>query len=316
MASPRVRPLVAALTLGAAAVRPSSGQTATLATAPQVTGYLQPRFESVGDSALFLLRRVRVAVQGNVTPWASYRAQVELRNLGTNGTPATVTGTDLYVALRGGAWSGLVGQFKVPFALEALLGSSTLELADRSIIVGDFAPNRDIGASAEWHPHRLVSLRLGVFNGEGPNHASNPDRRLLAVGRAVLTAAAGVELGGALAAYRDSTWVDVDAYLHRGAWTLRSEYLHRQVFAPRDRREGWYALGAYRLSHHPVQIVGRVEQVDSSAAGGDRLTGYTAGAQYLFRGDDLKLQASYGVFVEQGPAVSNNRFVLQMQVRW
>jgi len=46
---------------------------------------------------------VRLAAQGDVTPWASYRAQVELRNLGTNGTLATVTATDLYVALKGGA---------------------------------------------------------------------------------------------------------------------------------------------------------------------------------------------------------------------
>ncbi len=312
----RLAPFVAVLTLGATG-RAAAGQTAgPISTTPKVTGYLQPRFESVGDSALFFLRRVRLAAQGDVTPWASYRAQVELRNLGTNGTVATVTGTDLYVALKGGAWSGLVGQYKVPFALEALLGSSTLELADRSIIVGDLAPNRDIGASVEWHPHRVLGLRIGAFNGEGPNHAANPDRKLLAVGRVVLTPAAGIELGGAAAAYRDSTWLDADVYLRRGAWTLRSEYLRRKAFAPRARREGWYLLGAYRLPRQPVQLVGRVEQVDSSAAPGDRVTGYTGGAQYLFRGDDLKLQASYGSFVEQGPAVSNNRFVVQMQVRW
>lgn len=312
----RLDPFVVVLTLGAAA-QPAAAQTPSpISTLPKVTGYLQPRFESVGDSALFFLRRVRVAVQGDVTPWVSYRAQVELRSLGTNGAPATVTGTDLYLALKGGAWSGLVGQYKVPFSLEALLGSSTLELPDRSIIVGDLAPNRDIGASAEWHPHRVLALRLGAFNGEGPNHAANADRRLLAVGRVVLTPTAGVELGSAAAAYRDSTWLDADVYVRRGPWTLRSEYLRRKAFAPRERREGWYALGAYRWPHEPVQIVGRVEQVDSSAAPGDRVTGYTAGAQYLFRGDDLKLVASYAVFVEQGPAVSNNRFIVQMQVRW
>ena len=312
----RLGPLAAVLAFGAAATRTVAAQTAPVSTTPRVTGYLQPRFEAVGDSALFFLRRVRVAVQGSVTPWATYRAQVELRTLGTNGTPATVTGTDLYLALKGGAWSGLVGQFKVPFALEALLGSSTLELADRSIIVGDLAPNRDIGASAEWHPHRELGLSVGVFNGEGPNHASNPDRRVAGVGRAVVTPAVGVELGGAVAAFADSTWLDADVYLRRGPWTLRSEYLRRRIFAPGERREGWYALGAYRLSREPVQFVGRVEQTDSSAAPGDRVTGYTAGAQYLFRGDDLKLQASYGIFVEQRAAVSNNRLVVQMQARW
>ena len=225
--------------------------------------------------------------------------------------------TDLYIALTDGKkWSGTVGQFKVPFSLEALFGSSTLELADRSIVVGDFAPNRDIGAMAEWRPHRVLAVQAGVFNGEGPNHAANPDKKMLYVGRVVLAPATGVELGAAAAAFPDSTWLDADVFVHRGAWTVRSEYLHRNAFAPRDRREGWYALAAYRLPHEPVQFVGRAEQFDSTAAPSNRTTGYTAGAQYFLRGDDLKLQASYGVFVEQGPAVSNNRVIVQMQVRW
>ena len=312
----RSGPLVAVVTLSAM-VSCLAAQAPPAATpAPRVTGYVQPRFESVGDSALFVLRRARVAVQGDIAPWASYRVQVELRNLGTNGTPATVTGTDLYIALQSGHWSGLVGQFKLPFSLEALLGSSTLELADRSIVVGDLAPNRDIGAAAEWRPHRVLSVRLGVFNGEGPNHASNPDRKMLVVGRAVLAPTPSVELGGAAAGYPDSTWVDADVYARRGPWTLRSEYLRRDSFAAHDRLEGWYALGAYRWPHEPVQVVGRVEQIDSTRMRRDRVTGYTAGAQYLFKGDDLKLQASYAIFVEEGAAVSNNRVVVQMQVRW
>ena len=309
--------LAAVLTLSAAVSLLAQGAPPPAPTpAPKVTGYIQPRFESVGDSTLFFLRRVRVAVQGDITPWASYRVQVELRNLGTTGAPATVAGTDLYVALQSAHWGGLVGQFKIPFSLEALLGSSILELADRSIVVGDLAPNRDIGAAAEWRPHRVLSMRVGVFNGEGPNHASNPDRKMLVVGRAVLAPSTGVELGGAAAGYPDSTWIDADVYARRGAWTLRSEYLRRNAFSAHDRLEGWYALGAYRLPHEPVQVVGRVEQIDSTRVRRDRVTGYTAGAQYLFKGDDFKLQASYAVFVEQTKGVSNNRVIVQMQVRW
>ncbi len=53
------------------------------AQAPQspirVFGYVQPRFQSIGDSAGFLLRRARLGVEGNITPWARFRIQADFR---------------------------------------------------------------------------------------------------------------------------------------------------------------------------------------------------------------------------------------------
>src|SRR5207237_9042903 len=39
------------------------------------SGYIQPRFQGVGDSATFLLRRARFALECALTPRASSRAQ-------------------------------------------------------------------------------------------------------------------------------------------------------------------------------------------------------------------------------------------------
>src|SRR2546421_10351621 len=72
---------------------------APVSTTPKLTGYVQARFQSIGDSAVFFLRRVRVGAQGNLTPWASYKVQAELRTGGTGTTAATLAATDLYVAL-------------------------------------------------------------------------------------------------------------------------------------------------------------------------------------------------------------------------
>src|SRR6266508_3733275 len=83
-------------------------------TTPQITGYLQGRFQSIGDSALFLLRRVRLGAQGNLTPWASYKVQAELRSGGTGATAATVAAIDLYLALTHGPWLATIGQSKTP----------------------------------------------------------------------------------------------------------------------------------------------------------------------------------------------------------
>src|SRR5256885_12517736 len=86
---------------------------ATVSTTPRLTGYLQPRFQTQGDSASFFLRRARFAVEGSVTPWASYRAQVELRTTGAAPTPATspltLSATDLFIKLTHGAWGATAG---------------------------------------------------------------------------------------------------------------------------------------------------------------------------------------------------------------
>src|SRR5438045_8682057 len=95
----------------------------TVSTTPKLTGYLQPRFQTVGDSATFFLRRARFAIEGNINAWASYRAQVEMRTLGATATrpasPPTRSATALWVRLSRGRWGGTAGQFRVPFTLSA-----------------------------------------------------------------------------------------------------------------------------------------------------------------------------------------------------
>src|SRR5216110_3134942 len=90
---------------------------ATVSTTPRLTGYLQPRFQTVGDSATFFLRRARFAVEVNITPWASYRAQVEMRTLGAPATPPasplSLSATDLWIKMSHHRWTGTVGQFRV-----------------------------------------------------------------------------------------------------------------------------------------------------------------------------------------------------------
>jgi hypothetical protein len=63
--------------------------------------------------------------------------------------------------------------------------------------------------------------------------------------------------------------------------------------------------------------VGRVEQFDpSDRVATDRFTGYLIGLQYFLRGDNVKILGDYEAFREQVTQVSNNRGVVQMQVRW
>jgi phosphate-selective porin len=298
-----------------------SGPLAAQAGAPQpgpvrITGYVQARFNAVDDSAAFLLRRARIGAQGGLTPWASFKVQVETRAGGTGAATATVGATDLYLALADRRWTATVGQFKTPFSREFITSSTVIELAERALVVDALAPNRDIGFMIAWASPGRATVQAGVFNGEGTNRASNRDSRFLYVGRVVVSPAAGVDVGAAAAGAPDSTGWAVEASVRHKDWTLRAEYLARDRAASANDARGWYALAAHTLPVGRLQLVGRVEQFDPTSAPDDRTTGYTGGLQYYFRGDDLKLLGSYTVFDEQGASVANNRVILQLQGRF
>lgn len=291
----------------------------SFSTPPKVTGYLQPRFQAVGDSSVFFLRRARIAIEGYATPWASYRAQVEMRTIGAPATPLasplTLSATDLFVRLGHGRWAGTVGQFRVPFSIESLLSSTILETTERSRIVN--AAKRDIGLQTEWRiPNRLL-LQAAVVNGEGPNRAANPDNRMAYFARAVVTPIRGLDVGGAVEDYHDSTGVDLQAGYHATRWTARAEYVREHNRSTGVYTTGWYALAAYSTIPQRVQVVGRVEQFDpSDQVATDRSTGYLLGLQYFIRGDNFKVIADYETFREQVVQLKNDRGVVQMQVRW
>jgi len=292
---------------------------ATVSTTPKLTGYLQPRFQTVGDSATFFLRRARFAIEGNINAWASYRAQVEMRTLGAPATPPasplTLSATDLWVRLSRGRWGGTVGQFRVPFSLESLLSSTNLETTERSRIVN--AAKRDIGVQADWRVPDRVTLQASVVNGEGPNRGANPDNRMAYYARALVTPVKGLDVGGAFEGYNDSTGIDGQAIYKGKRWTARAEYIQAHNRRTDIRIRGWYALAAYGAVPRRVQLVGRIEQFDpNDRVATDRSTGYLVGAQYFMKGDDFKLLADYEVFHEQITQLKNNRGAIQMQVRW
>jgi phosphate-selective porin OprO and OprP len=315
----RGKTLLPMLSLCATSTAVHAQATSAVSTTPRVTGYLQPRFHAVGDSAAFLLRRARIAVEGAITPWASYRAQVELRTPGAAAappaSPLTLSATDLWVRLSHRRWGGTVGQFKVPFSLESILSSSVLETTERSRVVA--AAKRDIGAQAEWRIPGRVALQVAVVSGEGPNRATNPDNRMAYFARAVVTAAKVLDVGTAFEGYSDSTGLGGQAHYRGRRWTARAEYIRVHNRRTDIHATGWYALAAYRALPPRVQIVSRVQQFDpSDQVATDRATGYLVGVQYFMRSDDFKLIADYELFREQAAQLKNNRGVVQMQVRW
>jgi hypothetical protein len=317
-----MRSFFSLILFSAAAMLPVAARaqvTTVVSTTPRLTGYLQPRFQSTGDSATFQLRRARFAIEGNINAWASYRAQVEMRTLGAPATPSasplTLSATDLWLRLSHKQWGGTVGQFRVPFSLESLLSSTTLETTERSRIVN--AAKRDIGVQADWRLPDHVTLQASVVNGDGPNRGANPDNRMAYYARAVVTPLKGLDFGAAFEGYNDSTGIDGQVMYRGKRWTARGEYIQERNRRTDIHIRGWYALAAFRAMPRRVELVGRLQQFDpNDRVATDRSTGYLVGAQYFMRGDDFKILADYEVFHEQGTQLKNNRGVVQMQVRW
>src|SRR5207249_12221874 len=155
----------------------------------------------------------------------------------------TLSATDLWVRMTHQRWSGTVGQFRVPFSLESLLSSTTLETTERSRIVN--AAKRDIGVQAEWRIPDRLTLQGAVVNGEGPNRAANPDNRMAYFARAVVTPLKGLDLGGALEGYSDSAEVDGQAMYRTTRGVVRAEYIRDRNRRTDVRTVGWYAFAGY-----------------------------------------------------------------------
>ena len=277
-------------------------------------GYVQPRSEMTDDSAVFLLRGARLGLQGQAASWASYRLLTEWRS----GPASTVSLVDAYVQLTDQRWTFTLGQSKTPFSRGFLQNEPDMEIAELPMAVEVLAPNRDIGAKAEFRGVRRLVFQGGVFNGEGRNQTSNDNRSLLLVARAVATIDGGFEVGASGGIEDEEEYLGVEAAYARRNIQLRAEYLQFKVGpGAGNTAAGWYAFGGWMQRGGRWQLVGRVEQFDPDNSGaGDRITAVTPGVQWLVRGENVKVQASYSIVSEETGSIPNNRAIVQMQLRF
>jgi len=279
-------------------------------------GYLQPRSEMVSDSAVFYLRRARVGLQGQASSWADYRLLTEWRS-GSGGV-STVSLLDAYVQLTDKRWTFVLGQSKTPFSAGFLQNEYEMETPDLPMVVEALAPNRDIGAKAEYRGVHHVVFQGGAFNGEGMNRTSNNNRSLLFVGRGVVTLQGGFQLGAAGGTEKNESYLGAEgAYTHKDI-ELRGEYITRKLGAGTGiKAVGWYVFAGWMRRRGRMQIVGRVEQFDpNNNVNGDRLMAMTGGAQWLLRGENVKVQTTYTIVNEETGSIANNRAVAQLQLRF
>lgn len=134
--------------------------------APVFTATLRAKFEyqPEDEASRFEVRNARFGFSGNVTGMVSYKAQIDLCDEGK------IKMLDAYVRIEPvehGKFT--IGQFRVPFTIDAHRAPHTQYFANRSFIAKQVGNTRDVGASAEYSFAKPFPIHLaaGIFNGSG-----------------------------------------------------------------------------------------------------------------------------------------------------
>ena len=133
---------------------------------PSISGTVRGKFEyqtEEGESR-FMVRNARLAVSGNVVKMVSYKAEIDLCDEGS------IKMLDAYVRvspLKNGRFT--IGQFRVPFTIDAHRSPHTQYFANRSFIAKQAGNIRDVGAAIGYtFPLAMpITIEAGIFNGSG-----------------------------------------------------------------------------------------------------------------------------------------------------
>jgi phosphate-selective porin OprO and OprP len=124
------------------------------------------------QTALFV-RRARLAIKGEF-PWhLSFTMQLAFANLDMEPDAPNVL-RDAYIDFRPlRALSVRFGQMKVPFDVQRVVSSSSLQMVDRSIVTGELNLDRDVGVLLysedlfDWQ--QRLRYTVGIMGGDGRN---------------------------------------------------------------------------------------------------------------------------------------------------
>ena len=306
----------------------------------QINGYTQVRYqflEQTGKVNGFDIRRARLDIKSNVSPYWGYRLQFDVAN-----SPKVL---DAYAELKLKDYLNFqLGQFKVPYSIEGLTLSNKYEFIDASLVVDALTARKidvigdqqgyDIGLQAggsfvKINDLNLIEYKVGIFNGSGLNVADNLKEKDV-VGRLVFHPIKGIDFGGF--AYKGygfynsnsskTTKVDVHDRNRYGA-ELSAEFkaasFKAEFIEGKDGnilRNGYYVAVGYFLLPQKLQILAKYDTYDPNIGKDntkDHLANYTGVVNYNFN-PTTRIQVGYTVKKEEAKEIKNNQIAVQLQV--
>lgn len=306
------------------------------------------------DNDRFYLRRARLNASGKFLEEFDFRLEMDLAGSLSNTSSLRAQMTDGYITwTRYEAANVRVGQFKTPFGFEQLYSDTRLHTIERSLANDRLTLSRQIGTQVGGDLlEKRLSYALGAFNGNSVNNNFNDDDRFVTVGRlagvpwrgsASSTWALGVngysskdanvplsDLGldstpatpdrdGIFSGERRG--LEVDTQFLAGPFEFWAEVLSTRfepdsgLPQPRFDADGGYVQASYFFVPDRFQAVLKYETFDPNTdREEDETNTVTAGANYFFKGHDLKLMINYLRTELPGPAESQDKVLARLQV--
>jgi hypothetical protein len=134
--------------------------------APRIEGTIRGKYEYFTEinEQRFQVRNARFSLRGNISPFASYKAEIDLSDEGKTKM------LDAFVKLQPQKWWDFtIGQQKVPFSTDNLRSPHQLYFANRSFMGKQLTNLRDVGVSLHFRNEEFIpfDFTTGVYNGLG-----------------------------------------------------------------------------------------------------------------------------------------------------
>ncbi len=174
---------------------------------PKFSGYVRAwqQTDFSTNQGQYLIKQIRVGINGAVNEYASYKFLVDFTRLGKlTTTTTTINGTKVISSATANFSDILLdaaavlspienlditaGQFKIPFSTDNLRSDQNADFSNRPLLTNVSPTIRDIGVMVSYKLKGDVSAELsaGSFNGTGLNKTEN-DRTMDYVFRAVVS---------------------------------------------------------------------------------------------------------------------------------
>lgn len=317
----RILTLVSAVCLAASAL-PADAQELK---APKISGLVNARY-SYDDNAEsthgFDIRRVRLAADGVLSDKFDYKFQAEYET--------SVKVIDAYIRWKISPMLNVqIGEYKVQYSQETLYGPATWLTIENPAAVarlngyndlsGQKSNGRDVGVTLYGDlPGRLLSYRIGVFNGNGINTKDDNNKKDFAALvwlRPVdhLALSVGQYLGhyGTRGDEKTRNRTSVGAEWKDRHLTIRSEYLYGKT--DRQKSDGAYLTVAY-FAKPKLQPLVSVDYFKADREQDERQWSYQVGLNYLPI-NKLRIQAAY-TYTDNKVAGNRNQLEAQFIVQF
>ncbi len=221
---------IAALALLCTTINAAAQQDEEKASPVNIHGTIRSKYEyqTEENEGRFEVRNARISVDGSLTRVISYKAEIDLCDEGK------IKMLDAYTRLKPvGGLQFTIGQFRVPFTIDAHRSPHQQYFANRSFIAKQVGNVRDVGAALGYTINAgfPIIVEAGLFNGSGLTDQKNFWANSINFSaKAQMFFPHGFNLTLSTQKIKPSVGImmyDAGAYWHSSGWHVEAEYLYK-----------------------------------------------------------------------------------------